>query len=29
MFSIPNTTEMKYMYTCIMKSKVEKGGQNN
>ena len=29
MFSIPYTTEMKYMYTRIMKSKVENGGQNN
>ena len=29
MFSIPYTAEMKYMYTCIMKSKVENGGKNN
>ena len=29
MFSIPYTAEMKYMYTRIMKSKVENGGQNN
>ena len=26
MFSIPYTAEMKYMYTCIMKSKVENAG---
>ena len=29
MFSIPYKAEMKYMYICIMKSKVENGGQNN
>ena len=29
MFSIPYTAEMEYMYTCIMKSKVENGGQKN
>ena len=29
MFSIQYTAEMKYIYTSIMKSKVENGGQNN
>ena len=29
MLSIPYMAEMKYMYTCIMKSKVKNGGQNN